>query len=555
MTGSLAYDPAAIERLRRETAWAAGALRGLQMNDPAADAAQSAIVGLRRVLEDQWMPAIITVQRHDPLSGGLVAPTLDALRPPTESTVPALLTWAHQHVADQHVADLAALTDAELLDAFALSADELPHDTEHLPDIDDPFWIEFEVLAAELARRVASHPELADEMIDRVTSNPLLAIAVGFAPFPTEVVQAMAIEALQLTSHIDDVESRYDALATETLLRDLLPHPDLVLGVVTDFAALRELIHWPFIDADLAAEFVRVGMLHPVDEPDRLGDGLRLLEHFVTLANERRFEQGFPPPFAEIMATGVTTYLPTYVESLETGDSVALRPPHRVTSEEFIDLLGALLYDPEAAAVLVGAVRSMAVLAMLPGTSFDLADVGDYALKIVRGAENERLEAEMRAASSRALIEGATVVIGLATASITAAKGLSATTRALIGRIVNGAGAGIGERVRAADTGIDDPSATLEALFELALCETFLADPEHHNDQKSPVNQATVRAARASLERIGELLAGNASWNTIDDELRNLQSLVKSTGGKTLLSALDAGSIRALDRDESEVDT
>lgn len=546
MSGALSYDPVRIERLRCETLWAAGALLGLRSPDPAADGAAGAIGALHRVLDAHWLPAIATVQRLDPLSGGLRTPTatVDQVRHPNDrGGAPA----APGPYDDWSIAEL--LAEFDRLDR------KLPHDDDLRPDLDDPFWIEFAALADELASRVTADPALADEIVAGARANPLLAIAAGCAAFPRPMIQAMAIELLQATSHVDDLESRYAAHAAELLLRSLLPHPDLALGVIVDRVALRELIQWPLIDADLAAEFIDIAMRHPVDDPSRLDDGLTALEHFVAFANQRLFEQGFPPPFSVVIAAGVARYLPTFVDSLEPGDDVALRPPHRVTSEEFIDLIGALLYDPDAAEVLVGAVRSMAILSQLPGSPFDLSDVGDFALALTDGAENERLEAELRAAASRTLVQQLTVVLGFVAGSMAAAQGWSSATRSIVSRIVNGGGDVAERLIRADDTGIGDPSATLESLIELTVCETFLADPDLHRDPTVPLDHAVLSQARAAATEIADLVAAGAPPTLVDDRLRELQRLVKSMGGADHLEALDTGSIRELDRRESEPDT
>lgn len=552
MSGTLGYDPMAVEQLRRETIWALKALLGLGESDAAAAPADRALTTMRNVLEAHWLPAIAAIQHHDPLSGGMITRSFPILH---------LSEQYNDHRGDlvdhttHRSTEYQRLSIVELFGQLELMRNSLPHDDDLRPDLGNPFWIEFEALARELADRVAAQPELADALVARVRSNPLLAIAVGFARFPPPAVQAMAIELLSAASHVDDVESRYDALAAETLLRTLLPHPALVLGVVIDLPALRELIQWPSIDPDLAAEFVRTGMLHPVDDPSRVDDGLTVLEHFVTLANQRLFERGFPQPFPEVIASGVAVYLPEYIASLEAGDNVHLATPEGVTAEEFHDLLGALLYDPIAADVLLGAVRSMAILSLLPNSPFDISDVGDFGMALTYGAENERLEAELRAATSRALVQHLTVAVGFAAGSVAAARGLSSTTRALIGRIVNHGGAAAEGAVRADDTGIGDPSATIEALVELTVCETFLADPDHHRDSSEPIDQHTLHEAHTALAQVGELVATGASPAVVENRLSELQAMIKTMGGEKFLEVLDTGSIHDLDRHDSNPDT
>lgn len=535
----------AVAQLRRETIWAVEALLGLSDSDAAADPASSAITTMRNVLDAHWLPTIAAIQHHDPLSGGMITRSFPILH------VGYLVNDTIHESAER----LQRLSTVQLLGQLELMSKSLPHDEDLRPDLDDPFWIEFEALARELSARVAAQPELADALVTGVRANPLLAIAVDFAPFPPPVVQAMTVELLQATSHIDDLESRYDALAAETLLRNLMPYPDLVLGVVIDLPALRELIQWPLIDPDLAADFVRIGMLHPLDDPDRIDDGLTALEHFVTLANQRLFEQGFPLPFPEVIASGVAVYLPEYIASLEAGDNVHLATPEGVTAEEFHDLLGALLYDPTAADVLLGAVRSMAILSQLPDSPFDLSDVGDFGMALTYGAENERLEAELRAATSRALVQHLTVAVGFAAGSVAAARGLSSTTRAIVGRIVNGAGGVADRSVRADDNGIADPSATIEALVELTVCETFLADPGHHRNSSAPLDEHTLSEAHAAVAEIGELVATGASPAVVENHLSELQQMIKTMGGEEFLEVLDTGSIHDLDRHEANPDT
>lgn len=545
MSGALGYDSTAVEQLRRETIWAVESLLGLVDSEAAAASADGALATMRNVLDAHWLPAITAIQHHDPLSGGMITRSFPILH------FGDLVNDTIHESAER----LQRLSTVQLLGQLELMNNSLPHDEDLRPDLDDPFWIEFEALARELSARIATQPELADALVSGVRANPLLGIAVGFAPFPPPVVQAMTIEVLQATSHVDDLESRYDALAAETLLRNLMPYPDLVLGVVIDLPAVRELIQWPLIDPDLAADFVRIGMLHPVDDPSRIDDGLTALEHFVTLANQRLFEQGFPQPFPEVIASGFAVYLPEYIASLEAGDNVHLATPEGVTAEEFHDLLGALLYDPIAADVLLGAVRSMAILSLLPNSAFDISDVGDFGMALTHGAENERLEAELRAATSRALVQHLTVAVGFVAGSVAAARGLSSTTRAIIGRIVNHGGATAERSVRAGDTGIADPSATIEALVELTVCETFLADPDHHRNSSEPIDQQTLHEAHVAVAEIGELVATGASPAVVENHLSELQEMIKTMGGEEFLQVLDTGSIHDLDRHESNPDT
>jgi hypothetical protein len=536
VSGSLGYDPVAVERLRHETTRAVEALGGLRCGDVAAERADDAVVALRRVLEAHWLATIRTIQHLDPLSGGSSAGRALAVG----------RAWQRQSAG--RTGRFRRWSDARLFEELVRLQHLLPIDDEFRPDVGDPFWTDFAALAHELADRAATRPEVAEQILAGVVDNPLLALAVGFAPFPPSLVASMTIEVLQRTSHIDDVDSRYDAHAAEVLLANLLSHPALVLDVIIDLPALRELIHWPLISNDLVAEFVQTGLLHPHDDPARTDDGLLALEHFVELANQGLFETGFEPPVSSVIASGLASYLPTFVDSLEPGDDVVIRPPHRVTSEEFVDLLGALLHDPAASDVLVAAVRSMAILSQVPGSPFDLSDVGDLGLALTFAAENERLEADLRAAASRAMVHDIALVVGLAAGAIASTRGLGTTVRSMISQLVNRGGDAAASTIGAAETGIEDPAAAVEAVIELTVCETFLADPDRYRDPAVPIDRGMLDDARSIVREIGELVQSGASPAQIDDRLRELQRTIKALGGQGFLEVLDTGSIRDLDR-------
>lgn len=559
MSGFVGYDPARVNRLRTHTGVAIGALATIASADPAAHGAIAAVRRLRRVLDEVMMPSIVAVLETDPL--GRVSGRL-ALATAAESKLAA---WA-AHEAWFEVRPYAGWSDDELLAELERLDFDLPLDDGLRPDLRHPMWADFELLAAELARRVAVDDDFAAALVERAPTNPLVALAVGAIPFSIDFVEDVAASMLRLTSWSDDAQTRYQAAGAEIVLRQLLAHPERCLALLGDGDVAFSIADWPLIDQDLAATVILTGLMAPDADPALLGHGQEALSTFVALANRRTFEEGFPAPVAEALAAAVPLYLPTFVRSLEVGDPVNLSGLDGLTTgerlgsyEEVLDFFGALLREPAAADLLLATLNAAAHRSLHADIEFNLHQVGDFALALDNAARNERLEEEMEAAAHRVLIQAATIAIGIGTGHVAVGLGVGHTSRKLIELLVSKTGDGAAGTVTAdrLDISGSEPGATADAaevMLELALFGTFLAAPGAHRDRAVPLDRGVLARARRELRQAEEQVRAGAPLGEVAATLENVQLMVVQLGGAAFIQPLHVGSIRALDRNDADAD-
>lgn len=390
------YDPHRVADLGRRTRDALSRLSGITSDDPAADGAVAALTRLRTTLESSLLPAVTAIETTDPLMRAARRPSVPSGR---------FGEWFSAMIALR----LRAMTDAELLAELDRLERAAPYDHEFQPDMGDPFWTRFDVVASELSERASIDPDFADRLVEHTRESFLIPMAVRFATFHPRLVGRMLREVTRTPSAMVDLRSMYQARGAEELLSVLTRHPDVALEVLDD-TMLAELIRWPIIDAVVVGGFLNAAMEVPFADPTRLDDAYGVLQRFVALANSTHHESGFPPGISPAITRIVVQYVPFFITSLGGYSDVHLKgfdfrdvEMRLGTYPEVLDLFGALMRDRGSLEVLLASIPGLAIIGA--GDDGPLAigpnDVADYVDTVDKAAENEQLEQRLQAEQKR----------------------------------------------------------------------------------------------------------------------------------------------------------
>ena len=432
-----AYDPQRVRELSHRTIDAIEGLRSIHSDDPAAAEALRTIRLTRRNLEDLWMPAIVEIIRSDAMVSWTDA-QLDhpvgwwtSGRPLSATPVPALLRTPD---ACQWTA-LSTLTDDDLI-GYVTWADRLPPDA-----------LDLDVLARELALRVAGDSGFADRLIALASTTPLVGHLTARADFPAiflaDVVTAMMWpHGPQSTVDLDGY-----AASLSTAMSRLLDEPAACLDLLLDPAVLYGIASWERLDTDIVTEFTIAGLYDAVEmDPDRLVDGYRVIATLTTMTNGP-LDHGVTPGMAVGVAGSMVGYIPTLAPALSfeaTSRSVVTVDDAEIdlgTYDEVVGLFGVVLREPAAQAAIGPAVSAFAIqtvtdlgagVGTLTGVEH-VADVADLLVDATR-AEGATLMAEAAAEEGRRSQLGGALGFGLS--AVAAAFGGGPAVRSVVATAV-----------------------------------------------------------------------------------------------------------------------
>ena len=388
------YDPARVRALSQHTAAAIDQLRSIRSDDPAANDAMRTIRLTRRNLEDLWMPTLLQIVRSD-----------------------ALVSWT-DHTLGSWTA-MSPLTDEALL-GYVTWAEPLQ------PDMADLGALDLDVLARELAFRVARDPEFADRLLALAPTTTLVGNLTGRADFPptflADVVTAM------MWPHGPQATVDLDGYATSlsNVMAALLHHPAVCLDLLLDPAVVYGIASWERLDGDVVREFTLAGLYDAVAaDPGRLADGYRVIASLTTIANGP-LDDGLNAGMAVGIAGSMAGYIPTLAPALAfeaNASSVVMVDSVEIdlgTYDELVGLFGVVLRDRSAQAV-IGSVMSEyatqtvgdlgAGVGMLTGVEH-VADFADLLVDATR-AEQSTLMAEAAAEEGRRRQLGGALGFGL----------------------------------------------------------------------------------------------------------------------------------------------
>ena len=397
----IGYDPERVRALSHHTAVAIDRLRSIRSDDPAAADALRTIKLTRRNLEDLWMPTLLRIVRSD-----------------------ALVSWTELDPALGWWTAMSPLTDDVLL-GYVTWADPLQPDPLR-PGMPEPDGLDLDVLARELALRVARDPEFADRLLALAPATTIIGNLTGRADFPptflADVVTAMMWpHGPQTTADLDGY-----AASLSSVMAALVHHPASCLDLLLDPGVVYGIASWERLDDDIVREFTLAGMYDAVAaDPGRLADGYRVIATLTTIANGP-LDDGLNPAMAVGIAGSMAGYVPTLAPALAfeaNARSVVIIDGVEIdlgTYDELVGLFGVVLRDRSAQAAIGPVVSEYATQTVTDlgagvGTLTGVEHVADFADLLVDAtrAEQSTLMAEAAAEEGRRRQLGGALGFGL----------------------------------------------------------------------------------------------------------------------------------------------
>ncbi len=436
------YDPRRVRSLAHRTAEAIDRLRSIRSDDAAAAEAMRAVRLARRNLEDFWMPTLRQIERSD-----------------------AMISWERSELAALGIRQAERRSLAASASVWtslrALSSDELiGHlewmDRQSIPDGSDEGWqtwyldrygADLDVLAMELAARVARDPAFAARLAAVASDHPLLGHLTRRAPFPVPFLSAVVRS--MMWPHGPAATADLDGFATSlsSVLASLVGDPAACLDLLMDPAVVFGLASWERLDGDIVTQFTISGLHTAVAvDPDRLDDGYDVIATLVELANGP-LDGGIQPGMALGMAVSLAGYIDTLAPAIRQEGTY----PVMVIDEGFevelgsyddlVDFIGALLRHDEAQAAtgtVLGAYTTRIVADL--GADIGLRPGLEYVTRatdlVADASRTEQAELVMEAAAEEARRRQFASIVGFGVNSALSAGGVGSMTSALVSRAV-----------------------------------------------------------------------------------------------------------------------
>jgi len=448
------YEPSRVIQLSRRAAEAINSLAGLASTDPAAAEAIRTIRLTRSNLEDHWMPALRDIEGSDAMVrwrssrlstfgfgslGTLGNSFPDHLRP---GVAPAPIP---PEVRSDLLRRLDLLERKSVAGTNELGAGVDP--------VSAPTKAELRALGNDLAHWVARDDRFADELARLSTSNMMIGQLLGAATFPSSFASSVVRHMAEPNGPDTDVDRDRYAESLGTALASLTDDPGACLDLLMEdgLSVLFALGRWEHLDQRIVTEFMVAGLHEAVeDEPTRLGDGYRVLQHLTVLANGP-FDRRISPGVALGFATSMVTYLDTMSLALGySSDSsqftVSDRP--RGISAPFGDyadmtgLFGVMLRHEEARAVLGGVTADWAASTLRGSTSEEsftshLTAAADFTQLLIASGIAEQEQMEREAAEEEAGKRRVGDFLGFVVDGVLQVKRVPASVRRAVGYAID----------------------------------------------------------------------------------------------------------------------
>ena len=436
------YDPRRVRSLAHRTAEAIERLRSIRSDDAAAAEAMRTVRLARRNLEDLWMPTLRQIERSE-----------------------AMISWERSEFASLGIRQAerrsAAASTSVWTQLSALSSDELiDHlewmDRRAIPDRSDEGWqtwfldrygADLDVLAIELAARVARDPAFAARLAAVASDHPLLGHLTRRAPFPVPFLSAIARS--MMWPHGPAATADLDGFASSlsSVLASLVGDPSACLDLLMDPAVVFGLASWERLDGDIVTQFTISGLHTAVAaDSDRLDDGYHVIGTLVELTNGP-LDGGLQPGMALGMAVSLAGYIDTLAPAIrQEGTYPVIVIDDGLEAElgsydDLVDLVGALLRHDEAQAA-TGTVLSAYTTRIVTdlGTDIGLRPGLEYVTRftdlVADASRTEQAELVMEAAAEEARRRQFGGLIGFGVNVTLTAGGVGSATRALVSRAV-----------------------------------------------------------------------------------------------------------------------
>jgi hypothetical protein len=547
------YEPSRITNLTLQSRWAVDALDAIVSRDPAAQDAMAALVDLKAVITDGFIPSTTAVGVIDPLGSGHA--TMDWLQihnlEPTASS-------PHERWMDQQYPSAPSLpmTDDELLGELIDIGKNLPFAARSNPD--HPYWNDFDTLAEQVAERsidggTGRVTPFGQLLVDNVWKLPALPIAIATVDFDP----GFSAEVLAMVFDPDLTRSgevhRLEAFGVDLILMTLLDHPDALSELLQRDAAavdagdvlLEDTLLFQLLNSDVVGQELLGEVISAILDPSGpvdLADIERSFSLFVQAANVTEFERGFSEPVSLALALALVDLLPQLERQIRLDQPIYF---DEIGGDEAIfvgeyadvrDFIGAILLSPSGLILLFALGADARDIVFDDGSKIDVQAFAE----LLRNAFKENL-AEIDIAHAQTKTQWSL----LATA-VAAAVGLGP-----VGRSLGSTGIKIAEslikRFGSAAAAATSGSVEGEDVGYLAQIMILFGSYESFLDDHDARDRGDSSTARQKLAEAWEQFEAGKPLGRVAETLGDVADGIKALGGIDFIEEDVADAIHDID--------
>jgi hypothetical protein len=524
------YDPTAIARLERNTRSALAALRAVHSSDPAAAQAMSAVLALRRALDDDILPAVAAIATRNPLAHSFGWPAHDIT-----GRIASTGTGRTRRATPWSGA-----SNADLIDAVR---DMSPEERTPGRPIGGLTQTQFDALVREFERRAATDQDFAQLLIDE-PGTPLLGDIVLAGSFPDDVVLGVLYWLLaSAPSYGKEQVYRDEAIAK--LLTEIVARPDLALDVLSDVELMERIFtvnvdrFTNVVSPELLADLIVVGMLAaPKLDPQRRDDAVRALANLVELAQDDVFKSGFEAPVAQALAIAFGAYVDEFTSAASHDCFIDMVGDVRIplgTRDEVIEFFGSLVYDPTSRAILAAILQDAAERSIAGSTPFSLVDVSALSVLINDAVDNENVELEELSDKTAGFIKFGFDLLNLGVKKVLSTTGVGALASLLVSFGIQAAEDAATGSVNTRTTGAPNFAQIGDLLIRFEIIRAAVYDPDV---RRRGTTAAEVREAKRLVDEVAAMFDDPTA--TYADIERSVTQLERDLADVLDLDELDA---------------
>jgi hypothetical protein len=352
VTATIGYDPVRIATLKRLTLAAIDDLRSIRCSDPDAAASLTAVRGIRSTLVDIVMPAIVEIERHDPLVqmfgriGGLRA------------------EWGATHRwlgdGDPIPPHIREMTDDELIAGVRDLAETWPvgFDGKYAVDLDRLRGLFVVDAAREVSRRANADPSFAEQLIESAGGSDSLGVIASIGYLRPDLV-AEVTQRLVRRPPSGPTEADHDrrGLVLSRLLARVSRSPTVSQDLLGDDIIQLELVDRHDLDGDIVADFVAMATVGAaLEDPGRRSESRDRVFDFRRWSDRASFPSGL----SRGLALGLGPIANDLARTLDRGNALLdergdplIHRAERVRYDELAQLVGRIGADETARATLM----------------------------------------------------------------------------------------------------------------------------------------------------------------------------------------------------------
>lgn len=541
---TVGYTPQRVASLKSRASAALSALNAIHSDDPASVGAATAVGLLRSSLEHTMLPALLAIERADPLAryhGFSVAPmSADGHERWMQSKLDQFEGTEWSHLSS---------FDLTLFVQFELTRQV---EENGMPDLDDPFWSDdFPDLVTEFEYRSRTDEHFVEWLIEEADTNPLIGSIVAAGDFTTPTVVGV-LHSLVTAETLGITRDEYRRQPIIDLLTGIVDEPDRALDVLTSHGFIEAAYTWNFdelnpmeIPEHLLSGLAAAALNLPFESGRRIDDAYVALGGFVDLADTRHFDTGFSGEVSVALAETVVSYLPLLLDSFgQPGEFFGKnfyddRAVSLGTEGDVINFLGALLRDRDSFDLLLATIP---VLSMTAGDrGHDIQDVTDYVEALGNAADNEQQEEVNQAQRERNRWNNTIgVVSGLLDKALDGAGPLYEPTRSGADLLTSGARWFV-DQIDADDAGLDHVDDIAHLLLMLGFSAHLIDNASVDRDDATDDDARNDRldAAREELDDVRDALERGSAPEELRAKILDLRESVERYAGLDAFEDVD----------------